>query len=202
MLSGQSVSLPMWRCKVQEGLAYGECGDYPMPHSQIFLYERVFRPRLNGMSYLLSPRYTSEDGMAFMKQITYSTLDIQVIGLALAGESDMMVEQRWIIPDCPLPNPAECTTDSTFMYKFSYPERGTFPNSSEWGSTISSVMGPLVVSVHQGGEIVEYKFIPPFLRKFIRDTNQFERRSNIPGFDGEEPIKPLSQKEIDDFRLF
>jgi hypothetical protein len=175
---GLGTEVPLLQeCEGYKSMAYTEYKGTPISRSNVmFVMRKGYQARRNGINYLMSSAYRSENGLSRFEVIESPELGVLSSELALCDNSNAdLASRRWVTPHCPTPNPAESTSDAPVCLNYTYGSVGLQPLLGEFMSaSIDSMFGALYVSKPgRSADVKCHRDVPPKLAEFLAATSAF-----------------------------
>jgi hypothetical protein len=157
------------------------------PGSSMFVERKRGGIRDEGASYLLSSRYSPDNGLTQWR-LSENPLDgAPAPSLMFSGEGPEIAAMRWTTPHNPMPHPWEMYADKeTVFFQSSLSPWYDVSPKDVMESKVESRFGLFkIVTTDMTDEKICHKFVPPFLKLRLTRSNVFAR-----------PIKALELRRV------
>jgi hypothetical protein len=177
MLGCQGVGVEIPLLKGASGYktaAYQEFKGRTFPGSVVkFVMPGGYHARTCGINYLLSGRYSRENGLSQFSMSTAPELGCHTTGLAMADNAaSNLADARWHTYHNPTPNPGESFTNYPVALDFVYSGSPNEARLEEFVSVkVSSMFGPLLVGDPPTKKSTYHRDVPPELESLVNETN-------------------------------
>lgn len=153
---GDKVELPFCnQDSTWKSGGYQEFDGRAVRGSASFVRLKGHKPRMDGMSYLLSQRYRRSNGLSYAEMVVQPNVGVVTTdALFVEPDATILSDRAWITPDNPVRSPMEGRTSNALMVKYTY--RGGFgePNHQDWETgTVASFVSPLFIGAGPGAAL-------------------------------------------------
>jgi hypothetical protein len=172
---GQGVTVPLLPgAKGFKTAAYSEFKGRTFPGSVIKLVmEKGYHARSAGINYLMSGRYSRENGLSQFSVSTAPQLGCHSTRMAMCDNGARnLADARWHTYHNPLPNPGESFTNLPLALDFTY--QGSLNEASLeelLNGSLDSMFGPLIVGDAPSDKSTYHRDVPVELESLVAETS-------------------------------